>query len=98
MPEPGELITLQDDEGQLHEFSLVDVVEVDAHRYAVLEPASGDPAVIFRLEDDTLVTIEDDAEFERVLAVLQTSVDYAEVTLVEGDSARLRRDEPGSSH
>ncbi len=89
MHDPGERIALRDDQGQIHEFSLVDVVEIDTHRYAVLQPPDGELAIVFRLEDDTLVTIDDDAEFERVVNVLQQSEDYAEVTLVEGDSAHL---------
>jgi uncharacterized protein YrzB (UPF0473 family) len=65
-----DLITLLDDDGVEHEFSLVEVLEVDQCRYAVLQPLVGgeesETAVIFRMEDDTLITIEDDAEFERV--------------------------------
>lgn len=98
MHDPGERIALQDDQGQIHEFSLVDVVEIDAHRYAVLQPPDGELAVVFRLEDDTLVTIDDDAEFERVVEVLQQSGDYAEVTLVDGDSAHLDKGGAESSN
>jgi uncharacterized protein YrzB (UPF0473 family) len=65
-----DLITLLDEDGVEHEFSLVQVLEVDQRRYAVLQPVvsgeESDTAVIFRMEDDTLITIEDDAEFERV--------------------------------
>lgn len=66
-----DLITLLDEDGVEHEFSLVDVLDVDQRRYAVLQPVVGgeesEAAVIFRMEeDDTLITIEDDAEFERV--------------------------------
>ena len=65
-----DLITLLDEDGVEHEFSLVEVLEVDQRRYAVLQPVVGgeesETAVIFRMEDDTLITIEDDAEFERV--------------------------------
>jgi len=65
-----DVIKLLDEEGAEHEFSVVDVLEVDQRRYAILQPLEGtdepDTAVIFRMEDDTLVTIEDDAEFERV--------------------------------
>ncbi len=98
MHDSGERIALQDDQGQIHEFSLVDVVEIDAHRYAVLQPPEGELAVVFRLEDDTLVTIDDDAEFERVVEVLQQSEDYDEVTLVDGDSAHLDKGEAESSN
>lgn len=65
-----DLITLLDEDGVEHEFSLVQVLEVDQRRYAVLQPVvsgeESDTAVIFRMGDDTLITIEDDAEFERV--------------------------------
>jgi uncharacterized protein YrzB (UPF0473 family) len=65
-----DLITLLDEDGVEHEFSLVEVLEVDERRYAVLQPVAAgeesETAVIFRMEDDTLITIEDDAEFERV--------------------------------
>ena len=65
-----DLITLLDEDGVEHEFSLVEVLEVDQRRYAVLQPVvsgeESETAVIFRMEDDTLITIEDDAEFERV--------------------------------
>ncbi len=70
MDSAEDLITLLDEDGVEHEFSLVEVLEVDHQRYAVLQPVvageESDSAVIFRLEDDTLITIEDDAEFERV--------------------------------
>src|SRR5262249_52067541 len=66
-----DLITLLDENGVEHEFSLVDILDVDQRRYAVLQPVVGgeesESAVIFRMEeDDTLITIEDDAEFDRV--------------------------------
>lgn len=65
-----DVVKLLDEDGVEHEFSVVDVLEVDQRRYAVLQPVVGgeeaETAVIFRMEDDTLVTIEDDAEFERV--------------------------------
>jgi len=70
VPEGADVITLLDEDGTEHEFNIVDVLDVDERRYAILQPMSAgeesDTAVIFRMEDDTLVTIEDDAEFERV--------------------------------
>jgi uncharacterized protein YrzB (UPF0473 family) len=68
--ENEDVITLLDEEGVEHEFSIVDVLEVSDQRYAILQPIESgeepDTAVIFRMEGDALVTIEDDAEFERV--------------------------------
>lgn len=82
--EAGEVITLLDEEGTSHAFSLVDVVEIDARRYAILEPVDGGAAAaIFRVEDETLVAITDDVEFDRVLAVLESSGDYDDVTLLD---------------
>jgi putative Holliday junction resolvase len=72
-----ELIILTDEEGIEHEFSIIDVIEVDNRQYAILLPADEDEeegeAVIFRIEEedgeDVLVDIEDDDEFERVVEV-----------------------------
>ena len=79
-------VTLVDDEGNEHAFTLVDVVEVDQQRYAVLLPEE-DPeegAYVFRLEtdadgDEILVNVEDDDEFDRVVQALETAED------LEGD-------------
>lgn len=76
--EPDEVITLVDEDGQEHNFTLLDIVSVDEQRYAVLLPEE-DPeegAVIFRIDtdeegEDLLVDIEDDDEFERVVSALE---------------------------
>jgi len=77
--ENEDVITLLDEEGIEHEFSIVDVLEVSDQRYAILQPIESgeepDTAVIFRMEGDALVTIEDDAEFERVRAVFEAESD-----------------------
>lgn len=79
-------ITLVDEEGQEHQFTLVDVVELDERRYALMIPVGDgkaseeeeEEAYIFRLEtdekgEDILVDIEDEDEFERVCAVFEES-------------------------
>lgn len=73
-----EEIVLVDEEGVEHTFVLVDVVMVDDKRYALLEPTEGDEeegAYLFRIDEesgeDRLVVVEDDEEFERVVAVLE---------------------------
>ena len=73
MTEPGDVITLLDEDGKTHEFSLVDVVEVDERQYAILQPSDhADPAVVFRVDGDTLVAVEDEAEFRKVAAAIGT--------------------------
>jgi putative Holliday junction resolvase len=72
-----EVITLTDEDGQEHQFAILDVIEVDSKEYAILIPTdeaeedSEDEAVILRLETDetgeeVLVDIEDDEEWQRV--------------------------------
>lgn len=78
MQNENEEIVLVDEDGVEHTFILVDVVMVDDKRYALLEPVDSDDeeegAYLFRLEnedgEDRLVVVEDDEEFERVVAVL----------------------------
>jgi len=91
LAEDEDVIQLLDEDGVEHEFSVVDVLEVDDRRYAILQPLGGeesDTAVIFRMEDDTLVTIEDDAEFERVREAFEgmgtDKPDAADETPTEG--------------
>ena len=76
--EREDVIVLTDEEGTEYEFQIIDVIEVDTNRYAVLFPldedAEDDEALIMRLESDPdngeelLVDIEDDAEWEKVVA------------------------------
>jgi uncharacterized protein YrzB (UPF0473 family) len=86
--EESEVITLQDEDGLEHRFNVVDIVEVDRRRYAVLLPEDEDDAaaVIFRMEgEDRLVPIEDDEELTRVMTALEQTRDYGEIILEEGD-------------
>jgi uncharacterized protein YrzB (UPF0473 family) len=107
--ENEDVITLLDDEGVEHEFSIVDVLEVSDQRYAILQPLGTveepDSAVIFRMEGDALVTIEDDAEFDRVRAAYEAesetadgeSPDGADVTTPESGANDGRRSSPGDA-
>jgi uncharacterized protein YrzB (UPF0473 family) len=85
--EESEIVTLQDEDGLEHRFNVVDIVEVERRRYAVLLPEDDDDgaAVIFRMEsDDRLVPIDDDDELTRVMTALEETSEYGEVVL-EGD-------------
>jgi len=84
MTSRGETITMLDDEGLPHDFTLVDVVEVDDQRYAVLQP--DDPAagaVLFRVEGVTMTPVEDNDEFDRVVDALRDLEEYDDL-IIEG--------------
>lgn len=83
--ERGESITLLDDEGKAHEFTLVEVIEVEQQRYAVLQPEDPDEsAVLFRVEGETLTPVDDDEEFDRVVEVLRDLQDDS-LVVEDGD-------------
>ena len=84
--ERGDVITLLDEDGKTHEFSLVDVVEVDERQYAILQPSDhADPAVVFRVDGDTLVAVEDEAEFRKVAAAIEDTAEYDDVEIVDDE-------------
>ena len=78
MTEESEVLTLTDEEGNEHEFSVIDLIEMDGSEYAILLPVEegedddeGGEAIILRIdkdEDDNeiLIDIEDDDEWEKV--------------------------------
>jgi len=68
-----QIIILTDEEGQEHEFTLLDIIEVDNTEYAILASMESEEAIALRLETDDegqqiLTDIEDDEEWERVAA------------------------------
>ncbi len=98
-----DLITLLDEDGVEHEFSLVDILDVDQRRYAVLQPVVGgeesESAVIFRMEeDDTLITIEDDAEFDRVRLAFEASETAETAGAPEGSEEEQGGEHPADDH
>jgi len=79
-------IILIDEEGQEHEFEVLDILELDGDKYAVLLPLNQDEneeeeAVLmkFAIDDDgeeVLLDIEDDDEWEKVAAAYErTEID-----------------------
>ncbi|WP_418792294.1 DUF1292 domain-containing protein [Phosphitispora sp. TUW77] len=77
MTEETEVLMLTDEEGNEHEFSVIDIIEIDGSEYAILLPVEeGDneedgEAIILRIDKDDegneiLVDIEDDEEWEKV--------------------------------
>lgn len=80
-----EIILLTDEEGNEHEFVVVDVIEVEDKEYAILLPIDTEDdeeaeAVILRLEkdqegDDILVDIESEEEWEKVAQTYEELLD-----------------------
>ncbi|OPZ74840.1 MAG: hypothetical protein BWY80_00416 [Firmicutes bacterium ADurb.Bin456] len=73
MTEQDEIITLVDEEGEEHDFTVVDIINVDQCEYAILLPVEeeNDEAIILKFSHDEdgnelLVDIEDDEEWEKV--------------------------------
>ncbi len=69
--EDDEVIVLTDDDGEEHEFNLVDTITVNDKEYAILQPVNEEEAIILRFGiddegDEVLYDIEDDEEWERV--------------------------------
>ncbi len=82
MSEPDEVVTLLDEEGVEHDFTLIEVIEVDGSEYAILLPADEDDneAIILKLAkdvegNDLLVDIENDDEWDKVADAYKEMVD-----------------------
>ena len=81
-----DVVTVVDDEGREHDFELFTVLEVAGNEYAVLYPLEEDEdeeedseAIILRIETDengeeTLVEIEDEEEWNRVVAAWEAII------------------------
>lgn len=86
MTKRGETIELLDEEGNPHEFTLVDVLEVEDRHYAVLQPEdSRAGAVLFRVEGDALTPVDDDREFAQVVDALRESDEYDDLVIAGED-------------
>ena len=80
--EMDDVLILVDEENQEHPFQMIDMVEVDGNKYAVLVPleegSDEDEAIILKIVEDengeeVLYDIEDDEEWEKVVAIWNDS-------------------------
>ena len=85
--EENQLIETIDENGNVIKFELFDIVEVDSQEYALLLPTDAqegeeDEIVLMRLskdgEDYLFETIDDDEEFEKVAAYVESLEDEEE--------------------
>src|SRR5690606_32520966 len=76
-----ETVVFRDEDGEEIEFEVLDFIEVDDREYVIVAmPDSDDEAFILRVETDqqgneTYVTIEDDAEWDRVAEAYEELLD-----------------------
>jgi len=88
--ESDKAVTLMDEEGVEHNFTVIDIIEVEGKEYAILLPVDeeSDEAIILKFDldeegNELLVDIEDDEEWEKV-------ADYWEEMIVkEEEEVRL---------
>lgn len=85
MADEDQLIETVDENGNVIEFELFDIVEVDDQEYALLLPAdeeNGEEVVLMRLTKDgeeyLFETIDDDEEFEKVAQYVENMEDEEE--------------------
>ena len=80
--ELDDVLILIDEEDQEHPFQMIDMVEVDGNKYAVLVPleedAEEDEAIILKIVEEengeeVLYDIEDDEEWEKVVDIWNDS-------------------------
>lgn len=88
-----DLVSVIDDEGNQHQFEILDAIETDEGRYVALTPAYETPAeaveddgelivleVVAENGEDLLVPIEDDDTFDEIAAIFEERLsDYYEI-------------------
>lgn len=69
------LVTLIDEEGKEQDFEIMEVVQIHGQAYALLTPANASEeqaeVLILKVVGNTLANIEDEMEFNHVVAHLQ---------------------------
>lgn len=95
----NDLVTVVDDEGNQHQFEVLDAIETDTGRYVALVPVYDNPSdlinddgelVILTVKEengeDLLLPIEDDDEFEEIAEIFEERLaDLYEVEEMENE-------------
>ncbi len=89
MTESDKAITLMDEEGGEHNFTVIDIIEVEGKEYAILLPMEeeSEEAIILKFDldeegNELLVDIEEDEEWEKV-------ADYWEEKIVKEERSSI---------
>lgn len=86
MEERDNVITLVDEQGQEQDFEVIMTLEISDNEYAILLPLDDneeEDAYVFKIvngdnEDYTLVAVDDDEEYENVVAAYEAVMDEEE--------------------
>jgi uncharacterized protein YrzB (UPF0473 family) len=70
--EDNKIVTMLDEDGEKVDFELVEIIELDENKYALLAPVGDeDDAYVYKISEvdgkTEYTAVEDEAEFERVL-------------------------------
>ena len=70
--EENKVITMLDEDGEKVDFELIEIIELDENKYALLAPiGEEDDAFVYKIEmvedKEQYIAVEDEEEFERVL-------------------------------
>jgi len=70
--EENKIITMLDEDGEKVDFELIEIVELDENKYALLAPiGEEEDAFVYKIElvegKEQYIAVEDEEEFEKVL-------------------------------
>ncbi|MGH4118548.1 DUF1292 domain-containing protein [Clostridium sp.] len=78
--EENKIITMLDEDGEKVEFELVEIIELNENKYALLAPVGDeDDAYVYKIEEvdgkKEYIAVEDEEEFEKVLEEYESTFD-----------------------
>jgi len=78
--EENKIITMVDEDGEKVDFELVEIIELDENKYALLAPIGDEEdAYVYRIEmldgKEQYIAVEDEEEFEKVLEEYESTFD-----------------------
>ncbi|MBZ9688714.1 DUF1292 domain-containing protein [Clostridium estertheticum] len=78
--EDNKIISMMDEDGEKVDFELVEIIELDENRYALLAPIGDEEdAFVYKIttvdDKEEYIAVEDEEEFERVLEEYESTFD-----------------------
>jgi uncharacterized protein YrzB (UPF0473 family) len=78
--EDNKIITMVDEDGEKVEFELVEIIDLNENKYALLAPVGDEEdAYVYKIEEvdgkKEYIAVEDEEEFEKVLEEYESTFD-----------------------